>query len=406
MARHDFPFNMYDIFRLVNLNIPLDGRSNYEMNCPVCGKHTLSVSFIKDNFRCFNSNCAIQGGLLQFYAYYMGRDGVALSAIRKEIMNELYGFEDASDDKRKKEIQDAMEKRKALIKSKEIPQNKTRNVDDRNNSYSCLLDMLSLSNDHEKNLEKRGLSHDTIIQRKYKTFPVSAFEEYPLKLMEEGLYVDGIPGFFTNDNGKWELRRIKRGIMIPILNRNNKIEGFQIRKDDNLLKTWYKKDSKGNYELDENKMRVLEKEKKFSWLSSKGLKDGAEINGFIHYACDFVLENDVWVPKLPSDRGILLTEGPLKGDIFFEKTSYPAIAVPGVSCQYRLSIELDFLKERGFTTIYNGYDMDYDTNPNVYNALEACYEMILSKGFKLKRVLWNPEFKGIDDYYVGKERGK
>ena len=95
-----------------------------------------------------------------------------------------------------------------------------------------------------------------------------------------------------------------------------------------------------------------------------------------------------------------MTEGPLKADIFYSITKYPVMAVPGVSCQNQLEKELDFLKELGFDVIYNAYDMDYMTNKNVYKALKSSYELILKKGFKLKRLIWDEKDKGLDDHYV------
>jgi hypothetical protein len=405
MAKHNFPFNMYDICELEGYYIPHDGRANHTVNCPVCGKLSLIIGLQEDNFICFNASCEISGGMLQFYAYCEGKEGMSLSDGRKEIMERLYGYKPGLSLDEKRKINKAADERRRKLAQQQVHQCDRRSIDDCDKTYSALLDMLSLSDDHYDNLINRGLTKETIISRKYRTFPIVSHEEYPLKLMEGGYYIDGVPGFFKNNNMKWELRTIKRGIMIPISNRNNKIVGFQVRKDDNLLKTFYKRNATGAYELDANKMKIPEKEKKFTWLSSKGLQDGTGVNGSIHYSCDFVLENNVFVPKVPENKGIVLSEGPLKGDIFHEKTNYPAITVPGVNCYEHLAKELDFLRERGFKTIYNGYDMDYDQNPNVYKSLEKSYDLILSKGFELKRLLWNNKYKGIDDYYEAKSRG-
>lgn len=400
MAQHNFPFNIAQVCELEGIRVPFDGRANYTAVCPVCGKRSLSISFQKDNFRCFN--CEAHGGVLQLYVLCENRVDMTLSDARKDIMERLYGYSDANSAEQRKEIRRKMEQREKEIKESEVPQSKLRNADELDATNSELLNLLDLANDHLENLLGRGLSKATISTRRYKTYPISSFEEYPLKLMEEGLYVEGVPGFYRNDSGKWTLAQVKRGIVIPIMSHHNKIQGFQIRKDDSLLSKWYKKDNEGKYILNDKGERILEKEKKFSWLSSKGRKDGVGVNGFIHYACDFSFESGVFVPQVPPNKGILLTEGPLKGDIFYEKTSYPAMCVPGVSCQYQLSQELDFLKKNGFEVIYNAYDMDYMTNPKVYTALKASYELILSKGFKLYRLMWNPDKKGIDDYYAWK----
>lgn len=398
---NNFPFTMQDICTLEGISIPPDGRAEYETVCPMCGKRSLNINFQKGCFQCWS--CESSGGLLAFYLFCEGKENLSLKEARKEVMSRLYGTTPSEHEERAKKIQ----ARRNEIKASEVKQCSLRTVEERNLTYSALLDMLSLAEDHHMDLsKKRGLSDFTITLRKYKSFPVSSFEEYPLKLMEMGLYVDGIPGFYKTEKGVWSLRGFKRGIIIPILNRNGLIQGFQIRKDDSLLKTFYKKDAKGNYLLDSNKMQIVDKEKKYGWLSTKGLSFGTPTNSYIHYAADFVMDHGSLVPKLTPDKGILLTEGPLKGDIFFEKTGYPAICVPGVNCILPLETELKFLKELGFKKVYQAYDMDYLTNKNVAKYLAKSYDIIKNQGFEVVRLQWNPKYKGIDDYYLAKERGE
>lgn len=374
--------------------------------CPNCGRKKLAINTQKNIFRCLHASCDISGNSTELYLIAEGKEGMSIDEGRAEILERLYGFSNTRTPAEIEEAKRKMEENARKRKEEEVKQCSLRDISQRDKTYSSFLDLLTLADDHTKDLLNRGLSMETIVRRKYRTDAVSSFEEYPLKLMEEGLYVDGIPGFFRNDKNKWELLWVKRGIMIPITSHHNKIQGFQIRKDEKLLKKWYRRNANGSYALDENKQRILEKEKKYTWLSSKNLLDGTGINGFVHYACDFTLSSGgVFIPQMSYDKGIVLTEGPLKADIFFEKKKYPAIAVPGVHNQVQLSKELDFLKSIGFTTIYNGYDMDFVTNKEVYVALAKAYKLILEKGFELKRLQWNDKYKGIDDYYVAKERG-
>lgn len=376
---YDFPFTIRDVCDLEGIRLPNDGRANYTVICPSCGKRALTISAQKNNFHCFA--CDESGGVLQLYVL-CENSNASLSEARKEILARLFGTgyydeQDREDRKRR------MEARKKAIKEDEVPQSTLRNEEELDRTNTELLNLLGLAQDHYENLIHRGLTEENIAERKYKSFPLCGHTEIPLKLMEEGLYIDGIPGFYRNDFDKWELVKMKRGIMIPIVNHHNRICGFQIRKDNNLLK---------------------EDEKKFTWLSSRGKKYGTSVPGSIHYACDFEPSDGIYIPKLSHNKGIVLTEGPLKADIFYGITKYPAMAVPGVSCQTQLEKELDFLKENGFETIYNAYDMDYLTNKNVYRALKNSYESIIEKGFRLKRLVWNDSDKGLDDHYSQKYR--
>lgn len=397
MAKHNFPFNLRDICYLEG--IPVPNRTHCQINCINCGKKKLDLDFGEDVFKCWT--CGIQGGLLQFYAYCEGDGNMSPSDARREIMEKLFGTQPEKKEEKNKWYEKMKERRKQIAEE-EIPQSDTRPVEDLNATYDALLNILTLSKDHEDDLVKRGLSREYISKRKYRTYPLSAYDEIPRKLLEDGKYLDGIPGMYKA-GGRWMLREMKRGIMIPIINRNDMIVGFQIRKDNNLLKTTYKTDSMGNYLLDSNGNKIVDKvESKFTWLSSKGKLCGTGTPAFVHHACEFERKDGEKVPKLSINKGILLTEGPLKADIFHEITDYPAISVPGVSCQTQLKDALIYLKQLGFETVYNGFDMDYVKNQNVYNALEENYKLILQIGLHLVRVHWNPEMKGIDDYYAKK----
>lgn len=400
MLKHDFPFSLMDICRLEGVDIPNSGRSKCFVTCPVCGKKNLHLDFQKDLFKCFTASCETKGGVLHFYRYLEGREELSFGEARAAIMESLFGVSNTKTEEERMRIQNSLRERRLQAKASEIPQASLRNLRDRDETYSKLLDLLNLAPDHLSDLLNRGFLKDDIIKRRYKTVPLSAYEEYPLKLLEAGLYLDGVPGFFKNEKGKWELRKSKRGFMVPIMSRNNLIQGFQIRKDERLLRSWPKKDKDSHYVLDENKLKVMEKEKKYQWLSSRDLPYGSGPNGFIHYACDFERDkNGVYVPRLSFDGGIVLTEGGVKGDIFKGKTNYPALCVPGVSCQAALEKELYYLKQFGFKKIYSGYDMDYQTNPDVCKALVESYKLILKYGFVIKRLRWSSTDNGIDDHY-------
>ena len=51
-------------------------------------------------------------------------------------------------------------------------------------------------------------------------------------------------------------------------------------------------------------------------------------------------------------------------------------------------------------------DMDETTNPFVEKNVEKLREVLTEYGFPVQKMTWDPAFKGIDDYLLGKKRRK
>lgn len=358
---YDLPFSLAEVLDLCGeRNIKNEKRAV----CPFCGAKGMFYNLKRNTFHCFT--CDAAGGTLSFYRDLNGLQNN--NEARKEIMKRLYGTDE------EEQYREAAEKRKVRLASKVVKEETLRDIFQRDDTYSSLLSLLRLSSDHLQNLKKRGLSDTAIKANGYKTVPETMLKELCIKLLEEGKYLDGVPGFYK-DHGNWTIRTAKRGILIPIRNSEGMIQGFQIRKDNNV---------------------IVGDEGKYSWLSSKDLPSGVGAPGAIHYACDFADGKPV-----VTDGAIFLTEGPLKGDISHLVTGKPFLCVPGVNCQTMLEDELKFLKEHcGLRMVYNAYDMDYLTNPHVQKALDNSYRMIESLGLKNVRLTWDSRYKGIDDYLV------
>ena len=359
---NQLPFSMGEVLALCGVRH--GGNSKKEI-CPFCGSKSMYYELKKGAYHCFK--CDKKGGMLDFYRNYMNKSDN--KEAYSEIMKALYGEDTASEERKKK-----IEKRKEEIKKYEVKEEPIRSIKDRDVTYEMLLKMIPLAEDHVQNLLNRGLTKETILKNEYRTLPHDCLDDMCVKLLEKGVYLDGVPGFYK-DRNTWRLRTGKRGIMVPIRNHENLIQGFQIRKDSNLLS---------------------EDEGKYSWLSSKGCTSGTGIPGAVHYACDF--EDGVPIIK---GNSICLTEGALKGDIAHQVSGKPFISVPGVNCLNQLKPELIWLKENcGIKNVLNCYDMDYKTNPNVQKALNNTNDMIREIGLTPIRLEWNDEYKGIDDYLV------
>ena len=94
----------------------------------------------------------------------------------------------------------------------------------------------------------------------------------------------------------------------------------------------------------------------------------------------------------------MLTEGPMKADVIHNLTGQTVVAVPGVSSLTHLERMLTYLREMGTTKIMTAFDMDFLSNPNVQNGYNNLVGMLSSMGFVYGTYLWDPQYKGLDDY--------
>ncbi len=345
---------MSDVLPLLGLPEPRDGRRSYNIPCPCCDdnprKKHLNINLEKDVFRC--PRCSFSGGIFDLYAHYTGIDR---KYARKEIMERLNIQETSSKGKGKgKKRPRPKPSEPAVI---ECP---ITDVDTRHETYSAFLDKLTLSTDHRENLLRRGLSDDAIVSLGYKTTPVAGLSAIAKQLLTDGYYLSGVPGFYHTDAGNWSFIHENRGILIPVRNPEGKIQGLQVRRD-NVTK------------------------RKFRWISSIGKQDGCKAEGWIHMAGE-------------PQRMILLTEGPMKADVIHQLTGKTVLAVPGVNSLTHLPATLDFLIGAGVQRIMTAFDMDFFTNPYVQNGYRSLVEMLSEHGLTYGTYVWDPSYKGLDDY--------
>lgn len=130
---------------------------------------------------------------------------------------------------------------------------------------------------------------------------------------------------------------------------------------------------------------VPSSKRKFRWVSSVGKKDGTRAEGWTHMAG-------------PPQETILLTEGPMKADVIHFLTGQTVLAVPGVNSLTQLKPVLSYLREQGTQQVMTAFDMDYMTNPHVQNGYYSLAALLSEMGFQYGTYLWNPAYKGLDDY--------
>lgn len=338
-------FHMWDIVSLLGLPMP-PGRSSYYIQCPCCDenprKKHLNINLKKEVFRC--PRCGISGGIFDLYALYTG---VPRDKVRKELVEKL-GPPELITHQKKKVVTDHKE---------ECP---LADIELRNHAYAALLSKLSLAADHRENLLSRGLKESDIERLGYKTTPVVGMSVIAKQLQSEGINLAGVPGFYRDKNKAWTFVHEKRGILIPVRDRFGKIQGLQIRRD--------------------NVSR-----RKFRWVSSAEMDDGCRAEGWTHLA-----------GRVRST--ILLTEGPMKADVIHALTGLTVLAVPGVNSLTQLQMVLEDLRSEGVVEIKTAFDMDFATNYHVQNGYNSLLQLLGDMGFTFGTYLWDPRYKGLDDY--------
>ena len=337
--------HMQDVIRLLGLPAPPAGKSSYYIPCPCCddkpkSRH-LNINLQKNVFRC--PRCGFSGGVLDLYAVFAG-------VPREEAYKALAG----------KRTFRAPAPR--VEKKPQAEENPLLDVDARHATYQALLSRLSLATDHRVNLLSRGLSPEEIHRLGYKTTPVLGFASLAKRLREKGLYLAGVPGFYKNQS-QWTLKIPGRGILIPVRDVQGQIQGLQVRLDN------------------------VEK-RKFRWLSSNGLEEGCGAKTWVHLAGE---------PR----PLVLLTEGPMKADVIHFLTGQTVLAVAGVNSLSQLKPALEKLQAAGMEKVMTAFDMDYLINPHVRAGQENLAHLLDQCGISYGTYLWDPRYKGLDDYIWG-----
>lgn len=256
------------------------------------------------------------------------------------------------------------------IEIKKIPQSPIANINKRDRVYRAFLDKLTLKGEHLQNLIRRGLSWEETGRNLYKSVPTSPQERLRIcnELLHEGLNLKGIPGFFQvqqKDRMYWDFYS-DNGFFIPVRDIQGRIQGMQIRLDD-------------------------DHDRKYIWFSSRGKLSGTGAHAWIG------------VHGVPT-KTVIVTEGPLKADIAHFLSRYTFVSVAGVDATKGIE---QVLNDLGAKRVFIAYDMDLKNNKNVQKAKEKLEKKLIQAGFEVHTKTWDERLgKGIDDYLVWKKRQK
>lgn len=343
-------FDIFEVARKCGIMFKPYQREGVEMEaqCPFCNdkKYHLSINRVKERYHCFH--CDAKGNSVSLYARIFGvsnRD--AYESLAKNLVLKM--------------------PKKTIEKQKQLYQTPIRPLADRHAVYYDFLHMLMLTPRHRENLLGRGLELQHINQFMYRSMPLDTeFRKEVVAELSEKHDLKGIPGFFRDDGGNWQMY-IKScgGYFVPVCDHNGYIQGLQIRLDDT-----------------ENR--------KYRWFSSSNYYGGTRAYPWIHIVGD------------TSAKEACLLEGALKADVTSVLSGGRLfIAVPGVNAIEYLPQVLDALQIR---KIHEGFDMDKTTNIHVKRALNKLNEQIKQLGIECQPLRWNAAYKGLDDYYYHKKQ--
>ena len=264
-----------------------------------------------------------------------------------------------------------------------VPQSEKASAQEIHRTYSAMLAMLTLSAAHREHLHRvRGLSDEDIERFGLKSTPLPFLcPSIAYQLMKQGYTVQGVPGFYMDDKDRWTVRFFAKtaGIIIPIRGIDGLICGIQTRLDHPI----------------KDKDDPPEKEGvKYLSLSSNGKKMGTACSGLVHF-----------VGK-PDARVVYVTEGGLKADVANALTGRTFLATIGANNVAPLDNIFAYLKRNGTDEIIEAADMDKYRNKTVHAGASRIYLMARKHGLACRRLVWNPMYKGIDDWQLALRKQK
>lgn len=356
MALPDFPFSIIDVARLCGLQVMGNKGSNENIDCPFCGRRKkMNLHYTKGQYNC--PVCGNGGSMLKLYAYLTGKQGLSNSEIVSAIKHDL----GISETKIK-----CRPTTKVIKEEKPSIDFEGMKVVDK--ALRGFLSLLRLSDTHREKLQERGLEDSEIDKYLFKSVPVFGAKGFAKKLVESGIQLKGVPGFYR-DASTWNININPKlsGYFVPCHNYFGYIEGLQIRLDNPLGKA------------------------KYFWLSSDNLKDGTGAHAAPFY-----------VKGSRKNDTLVITEGAFKAIVPNKLFGYHILAVPGVNNISPLKALMPYIK-RDYKSILVAFDADAKTNENVERAKNKLIAFLRENGMSVENFTWNiNEFgKGLDDFALG-----
>ncbi len=340
--------------------MPYQESGKYEVTCPNCArmgkKHKMYLNATKRVFNCFH--CGHNGGCVALYSEVFGVSEEEAKLRMKELV--------------KGNIEAPKPPVTTLVVKEAVneKQSEALPLEVRDRVYRDMIDCLKLSLGDRFYLRKKGLSDGQINAMRFRSLPIGPVERHQLvdNLLAKGHNLLGIPGFYEKD-GQIKFVPFEHGILIPLIDVEGKLTGFQIR----------------------STRKDCAKDKRYFALSSASKHMGTKSETYVH----------CFVPKNVS--AVYITEGALKADVAACLSGLPVLALLGVNCTKYL--KYTFSKLPNLRKVYIAFDMDKFSNENVLNAEKKLVAICIEAGLEVQIVNWNREYKGIDDYLLAQHNG-
>ncbi len=376
-GNYDFPFTISDIaLRVMNLNVRRQMTGRMYVDCPLPGcnpkkKSKMKLDTVHDSFHCYY--CGETGGMLKLYS--LTHNDISSSDAYHEICQALGTGE------RKPAAQPDRNASGSKVPAA-VPQLEQADTAVIHGTLSALLQLLTLSPCHRQNLRDRGLTDEQIDRLGYKSTP-KAWECMPLteRLIQQGCTVQGVPGFYQLENGKWTVKfnSYTAGVIVPARSIGGQVCGAQIRLDNPFKDKDAGPDETGT---------------KYIWLSSCGKHMGVTSGSPVHFVGD------------PYAKTVYVTEGFLKADISHCLTNRTFAATAGGNNVFGLDSLFALLARNGTELIVEAADMDKYRNIHIVKGASKISEMALSHKLKCRPLVWNPNYKGFDDWQLALKKKK
>lgn len=213
-------FTITDVGNLLGIERLSGGDdASYNVVCPFCGDRRGKCNFVvyKDGelanvYHCFH--CDAAGNMLTLYVELTGLYG---SDCYKKAYHEIQKKLDLG-------AGEQMEKRLEIqCQKKKQKESLAKPVDykRRDHTYRELLTLLQLSPQHRKDLLSRGLTETEVANMEALGYKSTCAEEsvaIARKLLKRGCRLEGVPGFFMNYHGDWEIAFYQKnnGYLCPV----------------------------------------------------------------------------------------------------------------------------------------------------------------------------------------------
>lgn len=387
----DFPFTIVDIVNLLHLRVRRKQANSVYVDCPFCGdrRGRMNINFAKNVWRC--NHCGEYGGMLALYAKF---HNISNSEAYWEIGELLCeGFDHPtkpSDPKCAAAVQQTRDGPPEtgdhpVLSQMELPlaeQSEMASPQEIHQTLSLLMQLLPLQPVHRNHLRspKRGLSDEQIDKLGLKSTPPPFLcRSITERLIKQGCKVEGVPGFYEDKYGHWTMNfyRKNAGILIPAVGFDGRLKGLQILLDVPIKQKGDPPDKPGA---------------KYIWFSSSSKNKGVTSGTPIHLVGD------------PSARVVYVIEGLLKADISHCLTGRTFAALAGANNTAPLEPLFAFLAQNGTEEIIEAHDMDKYNNQAVMSGASKIYLTARKYGMNCRRLTWNPNYKGFDDWQLALRR--